>query len=147
MARVDVERALAMAIDAESRVGLLWWPGADMAPVAVRRWSSFARRHPRARHPSTDDRGLDLAKGLQAHFEPGTPYTPLSEWLHLAGLLARVLAGEAAEPGAAADGGAWFVSGTPSSPVPRRCWAVSFAIKEELTLDALISVAWNLGIR
>jgi hypothetical protein len=104
MAREDVERALAVAIDAESRVGLRWWPGADMAPVVVRRWSSFARRHPKAKRPTAEDRVLDLAKGLQGHFEPGTPYTPLSEWLHLAGILARVLeSGGAAEQGAAPD--------------------------------------------
>lgn len=92
MARVEIERTLAAAIDAESRVGLRWWPGAEMAPIAFRRWFSFARRHPKAKEPSTDDRVLDLAKGLQSHFEPSTPYTPLSEWLHLAGILARVLA-------------------------------------------------------
>jgi len=91
MARSDVERALAAAIDAESQVGIRWWPGAEMAPVAFRRWSSFARRHPKAKRPTAEDRVLDLAKGLQAHFEPDTPYTPLSEWLHLAGILARVL--------------------------------------------------------
>jgi hypothetical protein len=68
MARDDVECALATAIDAESRVGLRWWPGAVMAPVAFRRWSSFARRHPKAKRPTTDERVLDLAKGLQAHF-------------------------------------------------------------------------------
>jgi hypothetical protein len=102
MARVDVESALAAAIDAESQVGIRWWPGAGMAPVAFRRWSSFARRHPKTKRLTTDDRVLDLAKGLQAHFEPDIPYTPLTEWVHLAGILARVLAsGCAAEPGAA----------------------------------------------
>jgi hypothetical protein len=65
-----------------------------MAPIAVRRWSSFARRHSKSKHPTVEDRVLDLAKGLQAHFEPDTPYTPLSEWLHLAGILATLLAGE-----------------------------------------------------
>ena|GEM_PF-6341811 len=62
-----------------------------MAPVAIRRWSSFARRHPNAKHPTTEDRVLDLANGLQDHFVPGTLNTPLSEWRHLAGILARVL--------------------------------------------------------
>ena len=98
MAREDVERALAAAIDAESQVGLRWWPGAVMAPVVVRRWASFARRHPKAKRPTVDDRILDLAKGLQAHFEPGTSYTPPSEWLHLTRILSRVLEG-----GGAAD--------------------------------------------
>lgn len=106
MARVDVERALAAAIDAESEVGLRWGPGAEMAPVAFRRWSSFARRHSKSKRPAADDRVLDLAKGLQAHFEPDTPYTPLSEWLHLAGVLARVLAhANDAAPHSASEGG------------------------------------------
>jgi hypothetical protein len=91
MARVDVERALAVAIDAESQVGIRWWPSAEMAPVAFRRWYSFARRH-KAKRRTVEDRVLDLAKGLQAHFEPDIPYTPLSEWLHLARILAQVLA-------------------------------------------------------
>jgi hypothetical protein len=48
--------------------------------------------------PTTDERVLDLAKGLQAYFEQDTPHTPLSEWLHLAGILAGVLtSGGAAE--------------------------------------------------
>ena len=55
------------------------------------RWASFARRHPKVKCPTVEDRVLDLAKGMQAHFEPDTPYTPLSEWLHLARILARVL--------------------------------------------------------
>lgn len=62
-----------------------------MAPVVIRRWSSFARRHPKAKHATTEARVLDLAKGLQTHFEPAMPNTPLSEWLHHAGILARVL--------------------------------------------------------
>jgi hypothetical protein len=94
MARSDVENALAAAIDAESQVGIRWWPGSDIAPIAVRRWSSFARRHPKVKRPTVEDQVLDLAKGLQAHFEPATPYTPLSEWLHLAGVLARVFASD-----------------------------------------------------
>jgi hypothetical protein len=94
MARVDVENALAAAIDAESQVGIQWWPAREMATVAFRRWSSFERRHPKADCPTVDDQVHDLAKGLQAHFEPGTPYTPFNEWLHLAGILARVLASE-----------------------------------------------------
>lgn len=105
MARVDVERELAAVIDAESQAGIRWWSGAEMAPVAFRRWTSFARRHPKAKRPTLDDRVLDLAKGLQTHFEPDTPYTPLNEWLHLAGILARVLTSVAqeAEPGDAPD--------------------------------------------
>jgi hypothetical protein len=79
MARADVVRALAAAVDAESQAGNRWWPGADIAPVAARRWSTFARRHPKAKRPTTEDRVQDLAKGLQAHFEPDAPFTPLSE--------------------------------------------------------------------
>lgn len=102
--RVNVERALAAAIDAESQVGIRWWPGADMASVAFRRWSSFTRRHPKAKHLRAEIRVLDLAKGLQAHFEPNTPYTPLSEWLHLAAVVAGVFASaEDAEQNVAPD--------------------------------------------
>jgi hypothetical protein len=90
MTRCEVEAALAAAVDTESTVGLRWWSGAEMAPIVFRRWSSFERRN-RIKHPTAEDRSLDLAKGLQAHFEPVIPYTPLSEWLHLARILAEVL--------------------------------------------------------
>jgi hypothetical protein len=89
MTRPEMEAALAAAIDAESAVGIRWWPGREMAPVAFRRWSTFSRRN-KAKHPTTEDRVLDLGKGLQAHYEPDVPYTPLSEWLHLARVLAAV---------------------------------------------------------
>lgn len=88
-----VEQALAAAIDAESRVGIRWWPGTEMEPVAVRRWASFSRRH-KTKLPTVEDRVLDLAKGLQAHYEPDVPYTPLSEWFHLARTLGQVFARE-----------------------------------------------------
>ena len=91
MSREELERALAAAIDAESRRGIRWWSGEDMAPIAVRRWSSYFRRHPKVKHPTEEDRALDLAKGLQAHFEPDIPYTPKSEWLHLAKILQAIL--------------------------------------------------------
>jgi hypothetical protein len=89
MSRADIESALAAAVDAESAVGLRWWPGSEMGPIAFRRWSSFVRRF-KGKHPTDEDRVLDLAKGLQAHYEPDVPYTPLSEWLHLARILAAV---------------------------------------------------------
>jgi hypothetical protein len=89
MDRSEIETALAAAIDAESTVGIRWWPGSEMAPIAYRRWSSFARRHKRKR-PRTEDRVLDLAKGLQSYFEPSIARTPLSEWLHLARILLAV---------------------------------------------------------
>lgn len=89
MTRPEVEAALAAAIDAESAVGARWWPGREMAPIAFRRWSSFARRN-RAKHPTLEDRILDLAKGLQAHYEPDVPYTHPDEWLYLARILAAI---------------------------------------------------------
>jgi hypothetical protein len=89
MKRSEVEHALAAAIDVESQVGIRWWPGTEMAPIAVRRWYSFARRH-KSKHSTPEDRILDLAKGLQNHFERAKLYTPLSEWLHLAKILANV---------------------------------------------------------
>ena len=91
MTRSEVVTALVAAIDAESAVGLRWGFGGEIAPIAFRRWSSFTRRHKKAKRPTPEDQVLDLAKGLQAHFEPDIPYTPLSEWLHLARILADVL--------------------------------------------------------
>jgi hypothetical protein len=91
MARNEVEAALAAAIDAESAVGIRWWPGSEMAPIAFRRWSSFSRRNG-AKHPTLELQILDLGKGLQAQFEPEGLHTPMSEWLHLARILAAVFA-------------------------------------------------------
>ncbi len=89
MERSEIIVALAAAIDAESIVGIRWWPGSEMAPIAFRRWSTFVRRH-KGKHPTAEDRALDLAKGLQSHFEPDINRTPMSEWLHLATILAAV---------------------------------------------------------
>jgi len=90
MVRPEIEAALAAAIEAESNVGIPWgWPKSEMASIAYRRWFSFARRH-RQKHPTTEDRVLDLAKGLQSHFEPDILYTPLSEFLHLGRILAAI---------------------------------------------------------
>lgn len=89
MTRAEVEQALATAIDAESMRGIRWWPGKEMAPIAYRRWVSVSRRC-KGRHLTVEERLLDLAKGLQARFEPDGLFTPLSEWLHLARLLAAV---------------------------------------------------------
>jgi hypothetical protein len=93
MTRSELESAVAAAIDAQSEVGLRWWSGSEMAPIAIRRWSSFARRV-RRKNSKAEDRALDLAKGLQAHFEPAKLRTPLSEWLHLATILAKVFASD-----------------------------------------------------
>jgi len=89
--RAVTEARLAEAIDAESLVGIHWWPGNEMAPIAYRRWFSFARRH-RTKGVADEQRITDLAKGLQAHYEPDR-HTPFSEWEHLAAILARVLDG------------------------------------------------------
>lgn len=90
MTRSELEAAVAAAIDTESVAGVRWWPGREMAPIAVRRWSSFARRHAPKR--VTDEaRIADLAEGLQAHFEPGTARTHRTEWRHLASKLATLL--------------------------------------------------------
>jgi uncharacterized protein YjbI with pentapeptide repeats len=92
MTRSEVESALAAAIDADSAIGTPWWPGSEMASIAFRRWSSFARRH--KKQPTFEDRVLDLEKGLRCHYEPDTPYSPPGEWLRLARLLAAILAGQ-----------------------------------------------------
>lgn len=60
--------------------------------MALRRWGSYARRHAKAKRAPEAHRVLDLAKGLQAHFEPDIPYTPLADWYHLAEALSDVLA-------------------------------------------------------
>lgn len=88
MMRSDLESALASAIDSDPEIG---WAGIEMAPIAFRRWSSFKHRH-KAKSPTIENRVIDLAKGLQAHFEPKIPYTPFSEWIDLARTLAKVLA-------------------------------------------------------
>jgi hypothetical protein len=89
--RIEIERELARIIDAESKIGNRWWPGAEIAPIAYRRWSSFPRRHPET-PPQIDLQIRDLAKGLQAHFEPEIPYTHVSDWLRLAEIIAQVFA-------------------------------------------------------
>ena len=96
MTRSEVETALAAAIDAESLVGARWWLGRDMAPIAFRRystferrWRSYKRRH-RTKTPTFEDRVIDLAKGLQAHFEPEIPYSDFGEFVYLARLPLKV---------------------------------------------------------
>ena len=89
--RPELEAALAAVIDTESDRGIRWWPGSRMAPIALRRWGTFSRRHRRMKTPTIEDRVIDLSKGLQAHFEPDVPHTHPNEWLHLAQKLADVL--------------------------------------------------------
>jgi hypothetical protein len=93
MSRNEIEAALAAVIDAESAAGIQWWPGSEMASIVYRRWSSFPRRI-KLKHPTDEDRAFDLAKGLRAHFEPDTPYTPMSEWLYLSRKLIGVIQAE-----------------------------------------------------
>jgi hypothetical protein len=90
MARDAVEAALALAVD-ELRAsgGVPTWPGNELAPIAYRRWNSFSRRK-RGRLDTIEQRIDDLMKGLQKHFEPGTPYTHPNDWRSLALALAEV---------------------------------------------------------
>jgi hypothetical protein len=67
------------------------WPRAELACIAIRRWISYSRRHPKAKRVTNEEQILDLAKGLQAHFEPEFPYTHPSDWRVLAETLAREL--------------------------------------------------------
>ena len=97
MTRSEVESALAAAIAADSALGIAWWPGCEMAPIAFRRWSSFARRH-QQKQPTFEDRVHDLEKGLRSHYEPDIPYSPPGGWLRLARLLAPILAGQNTDP-------------------------------------------------
>jgi hypothetical protein len=89
--RTEIEAALAAVVDVESLVGLRWWPGREMAPIAFRRWYSFARRH-KEKTVTDDHRIHDLAKGLQAHFEPDKLHTPFSEFAYLAEIPGHVFA-------------------------------------------------------
>ena len=100
MTRDEIERVVAAAIDTESKIGIPWGPGSELAPIIVRRWNSFSRRH-KTKRPTNDNRILDLAKGLQSHFEPDVPYTHFNEWMHLATVVAAVLPTEPSPEGTA----------------------------------------------
>jgi hypothetical protein len=65
--------------------------GEEIARTAIRRWSSYDRRHKKAKRVTDDARVLDLVKGLQAHFEPDIPYTHPTDWRALAEALAEAL--------------------------------------------------------
>lgn len=80
---------MAAAIDADVAAGNYWWPSDDMASVAFRRWSSYARRH--KKKPNFEDRVVDLEKGLRNHYEEDAIYSEPGEFLRLARLLAPVL--------------------------------------------------------
>jgi hypothetical protein len=91
-------RDLAAVVERLNAAGDSWrWPAVEIADIAVRRWASYARRHKKAKRVTTEGRVLDLAKGLQAHFEPDMPYTHPSDWRALAQALAQELEASAAE--------------------------------------------------
>ncbi len=90
MKRENIEAALASAVDSMRAEGDSWWPGIEISPIAYRRMSTFSRRHRSSKQPTDDHRVSDLVKGLQAHFEPGTPYTHIDDWRSLAGVLFAV---------------------------------------------------------
>lgn len=89
----EIIAALAAAVDHISASGDEWWPGEQVAPIAYRRWHSFARRN-KSHTPTHEQRVNDLIKGLQSHFQPDIPYTDVNDWRSLAEPLARLLEGE-----------------------------------------------------
>jgi hypothetical protein len=87
--RSNAESAVAAAIDADVAAGNHWWPSEEMASIAFRRWSSFARRH--KKKPTFEDRLQDLEKGL-SHYDPGGLHAEPGDWPRLTRLLASILA-------------------------------------------------------
>jgi hypothetical protein len=86
---------LVAVVDRLAADGDRWaWPGVEIASVAVRRWTSYSRRFKKPKHVTIDERVHDLAKGLQAHFEPDIPYTHPADWRGLANALAELLNAE-----------------------------------------------------
>lgn len=81
--RATIEAQLSSVIERLRKAGDSWWPGNEIAPIAYRRLNSFGRRN-QSKHPTQTERVNDLAKGLQAHFEPEVPYTHPNDWRHLA---------------------------------------------------------------
>jgi hypothetical protein len=66
--------SLADAVERLNATGDSWaWPAEEIARIAIRRWESYPRRHPKIRDQRLEHRVLDLAKGMQAHFEPAIP--------------------------------------------------------------------------
>jgi hypothetical protein len=98
MSRQALIPNLVAVVERLNAAGASWgWPGVDIARIAVRRWDSYSRRHNKVKHVTDDARVADLAKGLQAHFEPDIPYTHPSDWRALATALAEALRVEATE--------------------------------------------------
>ncbi len=92
MSREAILTSLVSVIQRLAAEGDPWgWPAAEIADIALRRWDSYGRRHPKTKRVSENARVLDLAKGLKAHFEPEVPYTHFSDWEHLAKTLAQAL--------------------------------------------------------
>jgi hypothetical protein len=84
--------SLVSVIESLNAAGDSWgWPAEGIARIAIRRWGSYVRRHPKSQQIQYEMRVSDLAKGLQAHFEPDIPYTHSADWRALAGALADVL--------------------------------------------------------
>lgn len=84
--------SLVKVIEGLNATGAHWgWPGTEIAGIAIRRWDTFSRRHPKTKHATIDQRVLDLAEGLQAHFEPDIPYTHPTDWRDLAESLSQAL--------------------------------------------------------
>jgi hypothetical protein len=89
MSEVEIEKELIEAIDFD-RSRCPWWPSEEMARIAVRRWNSFYRRN-KIKRPTTDQKALDLAKGLQAHFDK-EKHDCTFDFVFLARILAKILA-------------------------------------------------------
>jgi hypothetical protein len=98
MEHEDLIEKLVAVVERLNAAGDSWeWPCVEIARVSVRRWSSYGRRHKKANHVTIDEYVLDLAKGLQAHFEPDIPYTHTSDWRVLSEALAQELKGNSTE--------------------------------------------------
>jgi len=96
MTREDTEKALAETVDRLRDEGGSWWPGKEMAAIAYRRLATISRRN-KTKQPSDEQRINDLAKGLQAHFEPDIPFTHPDDWRALAAELVTVFTHEQAK--------------------------------------------------
>jgi hypothetical protein len=100
--RTRIEAALIDAIERLRADGDPCWPGEEVAPIAYRRLTTFARRN-RSKAPSEEHRVRDLVKGLQAHFEPDIPYTHSDDWRALAIILVTAFDRTARESAGAAE--------------------------------------------
>ena len=84
---------LAAAVERLNATADSWgWPAEEIARIAIRRWESYPGRHRKIPEQRLGHRVLDLAKGMQAHFEPDIPYTSKADWRALSDVLAKLLA-------------------------------------------------------